>query len=236
MREDAEVNLSALNVEVQHSICVTHADFHQGVIGIVAGRLKEKHHRPTIVFAPDGKEFLKGSGRSINGIHLRDVLDWVDKTAPDIIVKFGGHAMAAGLTIVAEHYETFKEAFEEAVLNMSEPDVFTKQILTDGELSQSDLTIENVDAINQQVWGQGFAPPLFEGTFTVLEQRVLKDAHLKLKLQNAQGIFNAIWFFHADELPRNIQCIYQMQRNDWKGKTELQFLIEHAYPLEAATA
>ena len=236
MREDAEVNLSALNVEVQHSICVTHADFHQGVIGIVAGRLKEKHHRPTIVFAPDGKEFLKGSGRSINGIHLRDVLDWVDKTAPEIIVKFGGHAMAAGLTIVAEHYETFKEAFEEAVLNMSEPDVFTKQILTDGELSQSDLTIENVDAINQQVWGQGFAPPLFEGTFTVLEQRVLKDAHLKLKLQNAQGIFNAIWFFHADELPRNIQCIYQMQRNDWKGKTELQFLIEHAYPLEAATA
>ena len=236
MREDAEVNLSALNVEVQHSICVTHADFHQGVIGIVAGRLKEKHHRPTIVFAPDGKEFLKGSGRSINGIHLRDVLDWVDKTAPDVIVKFGGHAMAAGLTIVAEHYETFKEAFEEAVLNMSEPDVFTKQILTDGELSQSDLSIENVDAINQQVWGQGFAPPLFEGTFTVLEQRVLKDAHLKLKLQNAQGIFNAIWFFHADELPRSIQCVYQMQRNDWKGKTELQFLIEHAYPLEAATA
>lgn len=232
MREDAEVNLSALSVEVQHSICLTHEDFHQGVIGIVAGRLKEKYHRPTIVFAPDGKEFLKGSGRSINGIHLRDVLDWVDKNAPDTIVKFGGHAMAAGLTIVRESFETFKQTFEQAVLAMSEPEVFTKQIMTDGEPQQDDLTIVNVDAINQQVWGQGFPAPLFEGQFTVLEQRILKDAHLKLKLQNAHGIFNAIWFFHAQELPRQIHCAYQLQRNDWNGNTELQFLIEHAYPLE----
>jgi single-stranded-DNA-specific exonuclease len=232
MREDAEVNLSALSVEVQHSICLTHEDFHQGVIGIVAGRLKEKYHRPTIVFAPDGKEFLKGSGRSINGIHLRDVLDWVDKNAPDTIVNFGGHAMAAGLTIVRESFETFRQTFEQAVLAMSEPEVFTKQIMTDGEPQQDDLTIVNVDAINQQVWGQGFPAPLFEGQFTVLEQRILKDAHLKLKLQNAHGIFNAIWFFHAQELPRQIHCAYQLQRNDWNGNTELQFLIEHAYPLE----
>ncbi|GHA67307.1 single-stranded-DNA-specific exonuclease [Formosimonas limnophila] len=232
MREDAEVNLSALSVKVQHSICLTHEDFHQGVIGIVAGRLKEKYHRPTIVFAPDGKEFLKGSGRSINGIHLRDVLDRVDKNAPDTIVKFGGHAMAAGLTIVRESFETFKQTFEQAVLAMSEPEVFTKQIMTDGEPQQDDLTIVNVDAINQQVWGQGFPAPLFEGQFTVLEQRILKDAHLKLKLQNAHGIFNAIWFFHAQELPRQIHCAYQLQRNDWNGNTELQFLIEHAYPLE----
>ena len=232
MREDAEVNLSALSVEVQHSICLTHEDFHQGVIGIVAGRLKEKYHRPTIVFAPDGKEFLKGSGRSINGIHLRDALDWVDKKAPDTIVKFGGHAMAAGLTIVRETFETFRQTFEQAVLAMSEPEVFTKQIVTDGEPQQDDLTIANVNAINQQVWGQGFPAPLFEGQFTVLEQRILKDTHLKLKLQNAHGIFNAIWFFHAEELPRQIHCAYQLQRNDWNGNTELQFLIEHAYPLE----
>lgn len=227
MREDAEVNLSALDVDVQHSICLMHDDFHQGVIGIVAGRLKEKYHRPTLVFAPDGKEFLKGSGRSINGIHLRDVLDWVNKHAPDTIVKFGGHAMAAGLTIVREHFELFKQTFEQAVLAMSEPDVFIKQILTDGQLEPHDYSIANVDAINHQVWGQGFAPPLFEGTFTVLEQKVLKDAHLKLSLKNHVGTFSAIWFFHTDTLPDTIHCAYQLQRNDWNGNTTLQLLVEH---------
>ena len=227
MREDAEVNLSALSVEVQHSICITHEDFHQGVIGIVAGRLKEKYHRPTLVFAPDGREFLKGSGRSINGIHLRDVLDWVNKQAPDVIVKFGGHAMAAGLTIVAEHFELFRATFDQAVLAMSEPDMFIKQIVTDGELEPHDFSIANVDAINHQVWGQGFPPPLFQGEFTVLEQRVLKDAHLKLSLQNHVGTFSAIWFFHTDELPAKIHCAYQLQRNDWNGKTTLQMLVEH---------
>lgn len=234
MREDAEINLSALAVDVQHSICVTHPEFHQGVIGIVAGRLKEKYHRPTIVFAPDGKEFLKGSGRSIQGIHLRDVLDWVDKNAPEVIVKFGGHAMAAGLTIVADAFDEFKDAFEEAVIQMSEPDVFIKQIVTDGELASQDLLIDNVDAINQQVWGQGFPPPLFEGVFTVLEQRILKEAHLKLKLQNEHGVFNAIWFFQAEPMPRQLHCVYQLQRNDWNGKTELQLLIEQAFPIESA--
>lgn len=233
MREDAEVNLSALDVDVQFSVCVMHEEFHQGVIGIVAGRLKEKYHRPTIVFAPDGKEFLKGSGRSINGIHLRDVLDWVNKTAPETIVKFGGHAMAAGLTIVREDFELFKTTFENAVLAMSEPEDFTKQILTDGALAASDFSITNVDAINKQVWGQGFAAPLFEGEFTVVEQRILKDAHLKLVLQNQHGKFNAIWFFHAELMPNTIHCAYQLQRNDWNGKTDLQFLIEHAIGVEA---
>ncbi|MGL4767722.1 MAG: single-stranded-DNA-specific exonuclease RecJ [Formosimonas sp.] len=227
MREDAEVNLSALNVEVAHSICLMHEDFHQGVIGIVAGRLKEKYHRPTLVFAPDGKEFLKGSGRSINGIHLRDVLDWVNKHCPQAIVKFGGHAMAAGLTIVREHFEAFKQTFEQAVVAMSEPEVFVKQIVTDGVLEPHDFSIANVDAINHQVWGQGFPPPLFEGTFSVVEQKVLKDAHLKLSLKNSVGTFSAIWFFHAEPVPDTIHCAYQLQRNDWNGKTSLQLLVEH---------
>ena len=233
MREDAEVNLSALDVDVQHSICIMHDEFHQGVIGIVAGRLKEKYHRPTLVFAPDGKEFLKGSGRSINGIHLRDVLDWVDKNLPDAIVKFGGHAMAAGLSIVRERFDEFKAVFEQAVLAMSEPEAFVKQIVTDGELAQADFTIANVDAMNRQVWGQGFAPPLFEGHFTVVEQKVLKDAHLKLSLKNHAGVFSAIWFFHTDELPEQIHCAYQLQRNDWNGKSSLQFLVEHVSVQEA---
>ncbi|TDR31886.1 single-stranded-DNA-specific exonuclease RecJ [Hydromonas duriensis] len=232
MREEAEVNLSSLDVEVQFSICLTHEEFHQGVIGIVAGRLKEKYHRPTIVFAPDGKEFLKGSGRSINGIHLRDVLDWVNKNAPETIVKFGGHAMAAGLTIVRADFELFKDTFEQAVVAMSEPEVFTKQIVTDGQLHSTDFSIANVDAINKQVWGQGFAAPLFEDRFEVIEQRVLKDTHLKLVLKNQNGTFNAIWFFHAEEMPKHIQCVYQLQRNDWNGKTDLQFLIEYAVPID----
>ena len=231
MREDAEVNLSALKIDAHNSICVVHEEFHQGVIGIVAGRLKEKYHRPTIVFAPDGKEFLKGSGRSIAGIHLRDVLDWVDKHAPEVIVKFGGHAMAAGLTIVATQYELFKNTFEQAVLAMSEPEVFIKQIATDGELVPADMTVENIDAMNAQVWGQGFAPPLFEGVFEIVEQRILKDAHLKLTLRNPQGTYSAIWFSHATELDSPIRCAYQMQRNDWNGKTSVQFLIEFAHAL-----
>ena len=231
MREEAEINLSALKIDAHNSICVVHEEFHQGVIGIVAGRLKEKYHRPTIVFAPDGKEFLKGSGRSIAGIHLRDVLDWVDKHAPDTIVKFGGHAMAAGLTIVATQYELFKNTFEQAVLAMSEPDVFIKQITTDGELLPTDMTVENIDAINAQVWGQGFAPPLFEGEFEIVEQRVLKEAHLKLTLRNPHGTYSAIWFFHATELDSPMHCAYQMQRNDWNGKTSVQLLIEYAHSI-----
>ena len=231
MREDAEVNLSALKIDAHNSICVVHEEFHQGVIGIVAGRLKEKYHRPTIVFAPDGKEFLKGSGRSIAGIHLRDVLDWVDKHAPEVIVKFGGHAMAAGLTIVATQYELFKNTFEQAVLAMSEPEVFIKQIATDGELVPADMTVENIDAMNAQVWGQGFAPPLFEGVFEIVEQRILKDAHLKLTLRNPHGTYSAIWFFHATELDSPMHCAYQMQRNDWNGKTSVQLLIEYAHSI-----
>ena len=236
MREDAEVNLSALKIDAHNSICVVHEEFHQGVIGIVAGRLKEKYHRPTIVFAPDGKEFLKGSGRSIAGIHLRDVLDWVDKHAPEVIVKFGGHAMAAGLTIVATQYELFKNTFEQAVLAMSEPEVFIKQIATDGELVPADMTLENIDAMNAQVWGQGFAPPLFEGVFEIVEQRILKDAHLKLTLRNPQGTYSAIWFFHAQEMDSPIRCAYQMQRNDWNGKTSVQLLVEYAQALNHSEA
>ena len=236
MREDAEVNLSALKIDAHNSICVVHEEFHQGVIGIVAGRLKEKYHRPTIVFAPDGKEFLKGSGRSIAGIHLRDVLDWVDKHAPEVIVKFGGHAMAAGLTIVATQYELFKNTFEQAVLAMSEPEVFIKQIATDGELVPADMTVENIDAMNAQVWGQGFAPPLFEGVFEIVEQRILKDAHLKLTLRNPQGTYSAIWFFHAQEMDSPIRCAYQMQRNDWNGKTSVQLLVEYAQALNHSEA
>lgn len=228
MREEAEVNLSAIDVEAHNSICVMHEEFHQGVIGIVAGRLKEKYHRPTIVFAPDGQDFLKGSGRSIAGIHLRDVLDWVNKRAPETIVKFGGHAMAAGLTIVREHYELFKTTFEQAVLAMSEPDAFIKQIATDGELDAAQMTVENIEAMNAQVWGQGFPPPLFEGEFEVIEQRILKDTHLKLTLRNHHSTHNAIWFFHADELSKRIRCTYQMQRNDWNGKTSVQLLLTHA--------
>ncbi|MFZ1417283.1 MAG: single-stranded-DNA-specific exonuclease RecJ [Burkholderiaceae bacterium] len=232
MREEAEVNVAALNVDAHNSICVMHDEFHQGVIGIVAGRLKEKYHRPTIVFAPDGNEFLKGSGRSIAGIHLRDVLDWVNKRAPDTIVKFGGHAMAAGLTIVREHYELFKQTLEQAVLAMSEPDAFIKQINTDGELAPADMTLDNVEAIHAQVWGQGFAPPLFEGVFEIVDQRVLKDAHLKLTLRNDAGTHSAIWFFHAEEMPSPIHAAYQMQRNEWNGNVSIQLLIEFAQTME----
>jgi single-stranded-DNA-specific exonuclease len=144
--------------------------------------------------------------------------------------------MAAGLTIVATQYELFKNTFEQAVLAMSEPEVFIKQIATDGELVPADMTVENIDAMNAQVWGQGFAPPLFEGVFEIVEQRILKDAHLKLTLRNPQGTYSAIWFFHAQEMDSPIRCAYQMQRNDWNGKTSVQLLVEYAQALNHSEA
>ena len=140
--------------------------------------------------------------------------------------------MAAGLTIVREHYELFKATFEQAVLAMSEPEAFIKQILTDGELAPQDMTLDNIEAINAQVWGQGFAPPLFEGVFDIVEQRILKDAHLKLTLRNESGTHSAIWFFHAQEMLSPIHAVYQMQRNEWNGNVSIQLLVEFAQAIE----
>jgi len=222
--------LDAEDIAMRRSITLFDPDWHQGVIGILASRIKEKYHRPTITFAPadDEGEWLKGSGRSIPGVHLRDVLDLVSKQAPQIISKFGGHAMAAGLTIHADALDEFETALEEAVQAMSAPELFTRTIDTDGALEDGYLQPQIVTLLEQQVWGQGFPAPLFCNDFRVLSQRLVKEKHLKLQLQTRSGSkVDGIWFGHTDPLPDNAQLVYRMTVDSYGGTPKISLLIEH---------
>jgi single-stranded-DNA-specific exonuclease len=236
MQESALAALAALDslttADDRASLCLTDASWHQGVVGILASRLREKFHRPTLAFAPAGDGTLRGSGRSIPGLHLRDVLDRVSKRHPGLIERFGGHAMAAGLTIASSDFENFAAAFEEAVSASLEPGALTRTIQVDGALAESDATCAMARLIDQQVWGQGFAAPLFCDEFSVVGQRVLKDKHLKLKLQGRAGTtFDAIWFNHAEGLPARARLVYRLSENIYNGVSSVQLMVEHGMPL-----
>ena len=172
------------------------------------------------------KRQLKVSGRSIPGIHLRDALDRVSKLSPGLILKFGGHAMAAGLTIRKDAFDEFKELFARAVKELSDPEMFERNIVTDGELRASDFNIELVEAIRKHVWGQAFPEPLFANQFKVLSQRVLKDQHLKLSLEVDGREIQAIWFRHKRELPPTVRLAYKLDINDFRGRQSVQLIIE----------
>ena len=207
MQSDAILSLQTISVDDSNSIVLKGDDWHAGIIGLVASRIKEQTYRPVIAFAPseeNGEHVLKGSGRSIPGIHLRDALDRVSKLSPGLILKFGGHAMAAGLTIRKDAFDEFKELFARAVKELSDPEMFERNIVTDGELRASDFNIELVEAIRKHVWGQAFPEPLFANQFKVLSQRVLKDQHLKLSLEVDGREIQAIWFRHKRELPPSV--------------------------------
>nr|MBP8138315.1 single-stranded-DNA-specific exonuclease RecJ [Alicycliphilus sp.] len=189
------------------AISVFDPDFHEGVVGIVASRLKDRLHRPTFVFAASsapGKEHeLKGSGRSIAGFHLRDALDLVAKRHPGVILKFGGHAMAAGCTVAEEHFETFEQAFAQVAQEWLDAATLTRRLETDGPLAPEYCRAELVDQLQLQVWGQGFAPPTFSEQVQVLSQRLVGEAknHLQLKLLHQGQPMDAIWFGHTEQLP-----------------------------------
>ena len=202
--------------------------WHQGVVGIVASRLKDRFHRPTIAFAVNADGSLRGSGRSIQGLHLRDALDLVFKREPGMIVKFGGHAMAAGLTIARADLPRFEAAFEKAVRAMLDPALLTRTIETDGPLDEAEFTIANVLALEAQVWGQGFAPPLFADTFEVDSQRIVKEKHLKLTLRKGRRVFDAIWFNSVEVLPDRAHLVYRIGSNSYNGRTKVQLIVEHA--------
>lgn len=202
--------------------------WHQGVVGIVASRLKDRFHRPTIAFAATGDGSLRGSGRSIPGLHLRDALDLVSKAAPGLIDKFGGHAMAAGLTIGEEALPDFEAAFEHAVTRMLDPALLTRTLETDGPADLDAITVANVLALESQVWGQGFAPPLFVDAFEVRSQRILKEKHLKLSLSKGQRVFDAIWFNRVDTLPARAHVVYRLAADTFNGATRVQLIVEHA--------
>ena len=229
MQSDAILSLQTISVDDSNSIVLKGDDWHAGIIGLVASRIKEQTYRPVIAFAPseeNGEHVLKGSGRSIPGIHLRDALDRVSKLSPGLILKFGGHAMAAGLTIRKDAFDEFKELFARTVKELSDPEMFERNIVTDGELRASDFNIELVEAIRKHVWGQAFPEPLFANQFKVLSQRVLKEQHLKLSLEVDGREFQAIWFRHKRELPPTVRLAYKLDINDFRGRQSVQLIIE----------
>ena len=228
MQVDALAALDDAEVAARRTICLYDDDWHQGVIGLVASRIKEKYHRPTIAFARGNDGELRGSGRSIDGVHLRDTLDIVTKRAPSLVRRFGGHAMAAGLTMSAASYDEFVTAFEDATRSSCDRALFDRTIVTDGPLATSELALSLIEAIDSHVWGQGFPAPLFDNEFIVVEQRLVKSRHLKLVLDLDGRHFDAVWFARTEQLPRRVHLAYRPAVDDYMGARRLQLVIEHA--------
>lgn len=239
MQEEALAQLSTVEVDdeaLKFGLCVYNKSFHQGVVGIVAARLRERYHRPTIVFAEAGNDELKGSGRSIPGVHIRDVLDHVATTHPDLIGKFGGHAMAAGLSLHHKDLNQFQEAFNTAVALALEHVPPEPVVMTDGELAMEELNLHSAEAIAAAgPWGQHFPEPIFEGSFVLVDQRLLKDKHLKLTLEAEGENFEAIAFnvdrgcWPNDQVAR-VRIAYQPDINSYRGERRLQLMIRHLWP------
>ena len=226
MQWDAAMLLHDVDMSECHSISLYEPSWHQGIVGLVASRIKDRQHRPTIAFADAGNGELKGSGRSIEGIHLRDMLDIVTKRRPGLIIRFGGHAMAAGLTIDASRFEEFKAEFERVVSENSDAQTFERHVLVDGPLKAEDINFELVHAINSQIWGQGFLPPLFANEFHVLKQTLLKGGHLKLLLELDGMRYTGIFFRHSAEVPEYARLAWRPEINEWMGRTSIQLVIE----------
>ena len=236
MQEAANIALVDVDVKDRFSLSIFEPDWHQGVIGILASRVKEQYHRPVIAFARGNDGTLKGSGRSINGLHLRDALDLVSKRHPELILKFGGHAMAAGLTILEKGLEKFRQVFEEVSASLLTPADLDAVIETDGSLGAHEVDWHVALALDHQVWGQGFPPPLFGDAFIVKLQKVVGDRHLKLSLQKLDDdsgrLIDAIYFQQQDFLPQKVHVVYALQTNEFNGRQQVQLNIRHCVPLE----
>jgi len=230
MQGTALLHLDEFNPADASTIAVFDEGWHQGVIGIVASRLKEKFYRPTITFAPAGEGWIKGSGRSIPGFHLRDALDLVSKRVPGLIDKFGGHAMAAGLTLRADHLDAFTQAFEAVGRAWLTEAQLERVVETDGPLEDDFYSTQFIELLAGQVWGQGFAPPVFCDEFRVVSQRILKDKHLKLLLERNGRRYDAIWFGNTDALGDKARVAFRLDANEYNGVTKVQLLVEHAEP------
>ena len=228
MQDSALAILEDIAVNSQFSISLFNADWHQGVIGILASRLKERYHRPAIVFAEGGDGLLKGSGRSISSLHLRDALDLVTKRHPNLIIKFGGHAMAAGLTIKPTDFLAFETAFEAVVRSLISEADLQAVIETDGGLQNHEVSLQTAQLLAKQVWGQGFNQPLFFDDFQVINQRVVGEKHLKLILEKDQKRFDAIYFNQHEFLPEQISVAYTLEANEYKGLQTVQLQLKYA--------
>ena len=235
MRDEAQAELEARTLLVPeaiaeaYTICLYRPGWHQGVVGIVASRLKDRFHRPAIVFAPGSGE-LKGSGRSIAGFHLRDALDLVSKRAPGLIRRFGGHAYAAGLTLAEADLARFAAHFETIAREQLSPAQLARTLETDGPLAPGELTFALASTLRDGIWGQGFAAPMFDDRFDLVDQRTVGGMHSKLVLARGGERFEAILFQHVEALPAAIHAAFRPDINEWNGSASLQLVVEHWAP------
>ena len=218
--------------EAPAAICLFNPAFHEGVVGIVASRIKDRLHRPSFVFAPSkapGHEHeLKGSGRSIAGFHLRDALDLLAKRAPGVLLRFGGHAMAAGCTIDAGNLAAFERGLLEVATEWLDAATLTRRLETDGPLQSEYRRVDLVDMLQQEVWGQGFAAPTFSEEVDVLSQRLVGERHLRLKLKHQGQPVDGIWFGHTEALPGRVKLAFRLDADAWNGQRRVQFVVEAA--------
>jgi single-stranded-DNA-specific exonuclease len=217
------------------SICLWNPEWHQGVVGIVASRLKERFNRPAIVFAPadgDSGQELRGSGRSLSGFHLRDALDIVSKRAPGIILKFGGHAMAAGLTIKKSDFEKFDTLFQQVANELLNDELLERRHVHDGGLDPTEFTTETGDLLAEEIWGQGFPQPIFYGEFEIAQQSLMKEKHLRLQLRPSGNngasskLLTGVWFNRTQPLPAKVKLAYRLVTDRYQGQARVQLMIE----------
>ena len=233
MQEEALADLAVSSFEAredQCTVCLFRPEWHQGVVGIVAARLKDKFHRPAFVFARASNGELRGSGRSIAGFHLRDALDLVAKRNPGTIARFGGHAFAAGLSMPESALPAFRDAFEATAREQLSPAQLARTVDSDGGLAPGELTFELAQALRERVWGQGMPPPTFDDVFEVVASRVVGGQHTKMTLERGGERFEAILFRHADPLPSRLRAAYRPEVNEWQGTLGLELAIEHWWP------
>ncbi|GAB3769071.1 single-stranded-DNA-specific exonuclease RecJ [Ramlibacter monticola] len=235
MREQAIALAEALFEEGEEpppAICVFDPDFHEGVVGIVASRIKDRLHRPTFVFAasqaPGREHELKGSGRSIPGFHLRDALDLVAKRHPGVLLRFGGHAMAAGCTVAEEHFDVFEQALAQVAQEWLDAATLLRRLHTDGPLAREYCRPDLVDTLHGEVWGQGFAPPVFSEEVEVVSQKLVGEKHLSLKIRHQGQPMDAIWFGHTQPLPAKVKIAFRLEADEWQGTRRVRFLVEGA--------
>ena len=230
MREQAEAMLDMLMPEGDPptALALFDPEFHEGVVGIVASRLKDRVHRPTFVFALGQDGLLKGSGRSIAGFHLRDALDLVSKRHPGVLRKFGGHAMAAGCTLAEEDFDTFDEAFQRVAHEWLDAATLSRRLLCDGPLAIEYFNPETVLSLDAQVWGQAFEPPLFNDPVEVVSQRLVGEKHLKLTVRHGGTLRDAIWFGRVEPVPERVTLAYRLSLDEYNGRQRVQMVVEAA--------
>jgi single-stranded-DNA-specific exonuclease len=229
----ADEQVAAHDLDRTATLALFDPGWHAGVVGLVAARVKDRVHRPTFAFAATEGGELRGSGRSIPGLHLRDALDLVSKREPALLRRFGGHAAAAGVTLAAGDLERFRIAFDAVVRELVGEEVFERTLECDGALEPEYATLDAARMLDRPVWGQGFAPPLFADEFEVESQRLVADKHLQLRLRRAGRVYRAMAFGRDAPLPARVRAAYRLAADEWNGLSGLLLVIEHAESLGA---